>query len=949
MGSFWWLAHFQILGIMSNIGDAVSKFFGTGDYDATKIQNAYNTLDNVRPYLHFNDAVGQIFNWVKWGLLKGLYNLANAAQQVSTEALDYRKLLSSAGIKEQYQGYVLGAATAVMTGMLIWIGVKYMLGKEKLGVQHIIMQVVISVFLMLNISTITNWVAEQASGFYSDAISEKNGNKYSNSIPFDLVAKNTNDLMYMYASNWKGYGTKDNGKIKTQYREHFGNNGWLEDGKATDDGQDMFEQLSANDLAMSITPDQADIMQKELDKYAKKHGWATEKVRPEYLKYRLVDGGDKPAAIKIGKYNIPFSNAFKGGYSRYTVAALPVGFCLGCLAFAFFFITYLIIKTFLDMAIMQIIGVVVFSSDLESGQKTKAVVQDIFTSAITLCCQAVELMFYRIAADWIISQDFHSKGMTGIVVECMGFLALTIMLISGSQKTTKFFGVDTGAQKGFTAAALAVNQTMGAIQKGGRAIKGAGTGVAKVAKGSYDFAMDTGAKATGAVKGLNKLEDRYNDAKDQAKRNGTPMKLSDKIGAMGAGALAGYHTAKAERDTRKEFMKAGGSRMEWAAGTVRGLTQAPVEAKAARYDANGMKDSAYDALRGQIDPYPSAVRDQNENKNLDDKPEMSHTQAVEEAKTKGQSVKDVERATSGAQEAAEKRNDEPKAKYYDETTPRKMSEDNDDQKKISDGRLDKQETNTKKPDTSTSQGATKQAQTDGGQEIPKTAEERKQKPVESDEKAKIKNPAIQKQETEKLSEHSSTKGSENSAQEPAKKSENSTPISQVPANDTNRKLSDKVETKSTSTQKPEVKSSYKPTSAPQTPSEVKTAAARQKGDRTEVKVQKEPNEVHRSYQDNGATKLSENRKVANSKGRSLEEITKGKQVVRTKNLTEKGDQTKLNIHRQNEVSRNIEDTTKINDKINQATRQNTQFKSDSMSKPRIKQAPKHEDFKGKDK
>lgn len=920
MGNFALFMHFQILGIWSNIGDAVQHFLGTGDYDSTKIQNAYNTLDNVRPYLHFNDAVGQILNWLKWGALKTLYNLANAAQQITTEALDYRKLLSSAGITEQYQGYVLGAATAIMTAMLIWIGVKYMLGKEKLGVQHIIMQALISIFLMLNISTITNWVAEQASNFYSDAISEKNGNKYSNSIPFDLVAKNTNDLMYMYASNWKGYGTKDNGKIKTQYREHFGSNGWIEDGKPTDDGQDMFEQLSANDLAMSITPDQADIMQKELDKFAKKKGWATEKVRPEYLKYRLVDGGDKPAAIKIGKSNIPFSNAFKGGYSRYTVAALPVAFCLGCLAVAFFFITYLIIKTFLDMAIMQIIGVVVFSTDLETGQKTKAVVQDIFTSAITLCCQAVELMFYRIAADWIISQDFSSKGMTGIVVECMGFLALTMMLIVGSQKTTKFFGVDTGAQKGFTATALAINQTMGALKKTDGAIKAGKANIAKVAHGGYSFAMDSADKAMRGFRAGDVANEHYQKARKQAESNGTPMKLSDKASALGQSIKSGYHAAKAHKDTRKEFLKAGGSRYEWAAAEARDMVDAPIGAKAARYDANGMKDEAYNALRGQIDPYPSAVRDQNEGNKIGDKPNNKEsldqqTQGDPNAPKNGQKV-----ANEQTKSFDENGGDSVKTTGQEPGETRKLSE--KEERKVPD-------------------------QNPGTQSQNNNSEGEKEHSVAQDKQGQNSDKAEAKRESseiKKLSENTPTKqnAEQKTASEPKNSNTANSPstgaTSQAPTNET-RKLSENTDQN--------VKHSYKPTSAPDvSPGQSKAAVAHQKGNKTNLNIEKEPDEIRKNYHE-GSSKISENRKIA--KGRSIEDVTKGKQIVRTQNASVKGDKTNMNITRQNEVNRNVEDVTKINEKANQTNQVSRQI-NHSVDKSKIKQAPKQGDFNnGKDK
>ncbi|MCF1843655.1 hypothetical protein [Lactobacillus jensenii] len=145
-----------------DLGKAISDMFGGGGDSKEDLTNAANSLDNIRPYLHFQDAVGQVFNWIKWGIIKAFYNLANGAEDLATHSLDFSKLLSDAGLKDWIQGYILGAAAAVMIAVLVWIGIKMMLGKEKTPVQNIILQAIIATFLMFNLQPLTNWVVDQS-------------------------------------------------------------------------------------------------------------------------------------------------------------------------------------------------------------------------------------------------------------------------------------------------------------------------------------------------------------------------------------------------------------------------------------------------------------------------------------------------------------------------------------------------------------------------------------------------------------------------------------------------------------------------------------------------------------------------------------------------------------------------------------------------------------------
>lgn len=542
-----------------DLGKAISDMFGGGDSKDDLI-NAANSLDNIRPYLHFQDAVGQVFNWIKWGIIKGVYSMANAAENLATNSLDFSKILQDAGLNKWIQGYVLGAAAAVMIAVLVWIGIKMMLGKEKTPVQNVILQAIIATFLIFNLQPLTNWVVDQSTNIYKAEVTEGN----TSSIPFEIIKGNTNDIAYLVYNNWPDFGTKkDSGKIKTLTDEDYGYNGW--GGK---DGKKSFDRLSATNLASAITPDTVDAMEKTAEKLQKDHNWKTLKFKPKYLKYQLIDGGDKPAAVKIGKSSVPFSNSYSGGYQRYTVAFLPVVVSLLALSVAFLFITYVIIKSFLDLAIMQILALLIFSTDLDSGARTKAAIQDMFTAALTIALQGFELAFYRIVVNFMTNADM------GPILYCVAMIAATAMLWTGSSKTAKFFGVDTGAQKGWAMGAIAANQTAGLFKKGAGLIGGSVKGTAKMAHKAVDLG---GAGKTGVA------------AATKAHKNGK---------TWGDSFHEGYNASHAKSQLKKDFLAGGGSRHQWNKANRTGLVPTTVSEMADRMKQNnGLTDNEYNALR----------------------------------------------------------------------------------------------------------------------------------------------------------------------------------------------------------------------------------------------------------------------------------------------------------------------------------------------------------------
>src|SRR5699024_4610213 len=220
-----------------------------------------------------------------------------------------------------------------------------------------------------------------------------------------------------------------------------------------------------------------------------------------------------------------------------------------------------IIKSFLDLAIMQILALLIFSTDLDSGARTKAAIQDMFTAALTIALQGFELAFYRIVVNFMTNADM------GPILYCVAMLAATAMLWTGSSKTAKFFGVDTGAQKGWAMGAIAANQTAGLFKKGAGLIGGSVKGTAKMAHKAVDLG---GAGKTGVA------------AAKEAHSNGKTW--ADSL-------HEGYNASHAKSQLKKDFLNGGGSRHQWNKANRTGLVPTTVSEMADRMKQNnGLTD-----------------------------------------------------------------------------------------------------------------------------------------------------------------------------------------------------------------------------------------------------------------------------------------------------------------------------------------------------------------------
>jgi hypothetical protein len=578
----------KYLDIFSSLVDWWQKSTNSGDYDPAKLQKVTEALQNAAPYLHYDDFLGRILNQTKWGIVKIFYGFANWASELATDSLDFSGILKSTGLNTNLINGVMGIAAGLMILTLTWVGIKIGTSSKAPQLKNVVWQLAISAFLIGNIQPITNWVVDQSTGVYKGFVQADN-DKGTSSLPYQVVQANSNDLLAIIANNfsgfkinngdtntkWEGVSKDKNGEIKDQRQKdvHYGSFAM---------NKSDFDTATSGDLSTTISADLAEKLSNKANKSKEKPAWD-----PDNLRYKLAPTGVGTKsnvkgkaysgyyATKVSQSNTAFFKIFNGGYERYSVQFFPVVVALFSMTVAFLLVCFVSVRAFLELAIMQVLSIIIFSTDLETGKRTKAAVQDIFSSALLIAFQGFELAFYRIVAVWMSSSD-AGKIHDNPYLYAVGMIALTWALWEGSSKVQKFFGLDTGLKQGWSKVAGGIAATEYIAGKG----KNLAEGAVGVSRGS--------GKLAGAAIGEAQAWQAGSSTKAIAKENGASNSEAKQ---------AGSYARRAFRSAHNDFKQNGGSAVDWNRAVNSGAVSETVQDEAARMMRNGgLTDNQYNTL-----------------------------------------------------------------------------------------------------------------------------------------------------------------------------------------------------------------------------------------------------------------------------------------------------------------------------------------------------------------
>ncbi|EPY6472544.1 pLS20_p028 family conjugation system transmembrane protein [Clostridium sporogenes] len=388
--------------------------------------------------LHFTKGglgsiIGQIFSWT---IIRGAYWICKTIQGLIPEALSVFSFVESTGISQVYRSVVSTIVISLMILSLIFIGFKMITQRGALDIKTVGMNVVMSVMLILLMPTMITSGIEFAKIFYTDSTNITKSNE--GGVAWKMIEDGVTDLVYI--NKQKAYNTLgQSGQRKNALKE-----------------KDFF----VYDLGEIITPDTAKDLEDD-NKDAK------------YLQYRLSpDGEGNLVPVKIdSNWMAIFSDSFKGGYYRYSKDTFSLVIGLIALAVAYLFSAFIIITAIIELSIKRVLGVLVFATDLESGQRSKMVLSDIMQCFLTVGFQGFNMSIFAMFMTFMGSGGGAS---INPFIKTIAYISAVFVLIKGSGTIMRYFGVDIGVKEGFAQMASALGMSAMMLRGGKGLVKRSG-------------------------------------------------------------------------------------------------------------------------------------------------------------------------------------------------------------------------------------------------------------------------------------------------------------------------------------------------------------------------------------------------------------------------------------------------------------------------------------------
>ncbi|MGG4263769.1 pLS20_p028 family conjugation system transmembrane protein [Peribacillus simplex] len=391
--------------------------------DDTK--SAAEFLRKHSDWLQYGSFFPFIMHDIGWLLVKLLYLITSFLEGLLPESLSLLKFLDDSGLQGIIKAIVKDLVLVLMVLTIVFLGFKTIIAKEPPNLKNVGVNIFISSFLIVGLPTLMDTMQEVSVEFFK--ATQKDVNNTSSSLAWNLIKENTADLVYAADNGFDLISNKAEGTVKNGLKP------------------DMFLFINMSEI---ITPDAIDDLsdgKKEL----------------EYLKYTLsTDGKGNYTAIKIkGGFLSFFSDNFKTGYFRYPANFIPMIVGLAALAVAYLFTIFIFVTTIIEIGIKRVVGLFVFATDLESGQRTKMVVQDILNAFLLIAFTGLSFKLYTIFLSFLASSDINW------IIYIIALISSTVVLIKGSNTILRYFGIDVGLKEGFGQAAGAF--ALGAAVAGG--------------------------------------------------------------------------------------------------------------------------------------------------------------------------------------------------------------------------------------------------------------------------------------------------------------------------------------------------------------------------------------------------------------------------------------------------------------------------------------------------
>ncbi len=383
-----------------------SDFFGTKDSDIPKI---LEFLHN--DWIRYTDFLGAILQSFLGGIVKLLLSFVSLVEGLIPDTFSLFDLLKDAGLNEFYTSIMKGLFYSILVLMIVWIGIRVIIQHNPPKFKSVGVNVVIMIGLLGGLNELMADMQSMATDFYKGSVEQ---GKTKEGLAWDIVKDNTADLLYLSQVGFESIKKENSKEPKNNLSK---------------------EEFLQADLSDLLTLKVIEDISKEGT------GMAAE---TNYLTYKISHTGKEQTVSKIEKASMfnPFKDSFESGYKRYPMQFFTIFWSLLALGVAYLFTLFVFVITIFELVMKKLVAPFVMVTDLDSGQKTKMMIQDIGQGFLTIAFTGLSLRFFTISVNFVANKDLNP------VLYVVVLVCLTIALIKGSNTILKYFGVDVGLKEG---------------------------------------------------------------------------------------------------------------------------------------------------------------------------------------------------------------------------------------------------------------------------------------------------------------------------------------------------------------------------------------------------------------------------------------------------------------------------------------------------------------------
>ncbi|EGW2153098.1 hypothetical protein DZ768_06765 [Enterococcus faecium] len=397
-------------------------------FDDTESQTDFLTNPLYQNYLkkYNGNFYSQFGLWIGWSVIKATFAVVDGIQNMIPEVLDLFSFVESTGLNKVYQSVLSTIVVGLMILSLVIIGYKMITGKGTVDLKSVGMNIVMSIALILLMPTLIHSGIEFSKTFYNDTTTITNSDE---GVAWSLIEQGVTDLAYINKTDQYSMIDKTNDRNNLT-KENF----WK------------------TDLTQVLTDNVLDKMEKENPIAGN-------------LRYELVENSNNEfVATKFSdNFLSTFSDSLKSGYYRYQANLWGISIGLTALAIAYVFSAFVIITAILELAFKRVLGVLVFATDLETGQRSKQVLSDILQCYLTVGFQGFGLSMFAMFVNYLNAGEGIS---TNIFIKTIAYICAVFVLIKGSGTVMRYFGVDIGLKEGYGQLASAFGMGAMLFRKG---------------------------------------------------------------------------------------------------------------------------------------------------------------------------------------------------------------------------------------------------------------------------------------------------------------------------------------------------------------------------------------------------------------------------------------------------------------------------------------------------